>query len=107
MAEHDAGSLSFLTEGLRIETRGLRTIGHPELAIQAVNVAQLSAARALLTTLAARVMLGSGFVAGDELLELGVRCRLEVATLELWEEDGSGFSRGCPQLLSLLSLRES
>jgi hypothetical protein len=96
--------LSFVVEGLRIETRGLRPTGHPELALEVAKPEQLKVGQVYLGSLAAQVIAsGRGFAAGEEVAEQGLRHRFEVATLELWELDSTGrFSPGCALLMSQL-----
>ena len=105
MAEQRESGLSFRVEGLRVETRGLAVHDHPELAVEVSDPAELGAARALLVSLAADVIVrGHRFSAGTEISYGGEVLRLEEATLELWERDpeGGGFHRGAPRLIATL-----
>jgi hypothetical protein len=105
MAQRRESGLSFRIEGQRVETRGLVAHDHPELAVLVSARSERDAARALLLSLAADVIVrGHRFVAGEQIPYGGDLLRLETSTLELWERDpASGdFHRGASRLLTTL-----
>jgi hypothetical protein len=105
MPERRAAGVSFRVEGLRVETRGLSAHDHPELALEVDDASDLGAARALLVSLAAEVVVrGRRYGAGAEIEYGGEALCFGEATIEVWEQDPSttGYRRGAPRLLAKL-----
>jgi hypothetical protein len=105
MVERPEAGLKFRVEGLRVSTRGLVAHDHPELTLEVSASGELGAARALLVSLAADVVVrGARFVAGEEIPYGGEVLRLAPRTMELWERDplSGSFHRGAPRLLATL-----
>jgi hypothetical protein len=105
MGQEDGTGVSFRVDGLRVESRGLSAYEHPDLAVQASDPSELTAARTLLRLLATLVVTGRHhFTAGEVIPLEGEILRLEAATLELWERDPETdrFHRGAPRLLATL-----